>query len=886
MRRFAILSWLFLTLPAGSTQAVDYLTDIKPLLTRKCSACHGAIRQEAGMRLDAAVLILRGSDRGAVIEPGDSAGSLLIQRVTDPEDRMPPEGEGEAFTEEQINLLKAWIDGGAPPPANEEIQESPADHWSYQAPRKPPVPDVADAQWARNPIDAFIAAAHQGHGLQRNPRASRTALLRRVYLDLIGLPPTHVQQAAFLADKGDDAFENVVDRLLDSSQYGERWGRHWMDIWRYADWYGRRGSGEIRYSMRHIWRWRDWIIESLNADKGYDQMILEMLAGDEIAPTDPDVLRATGFVGRNWYKFNREIWMQNVVEHTSVAFLAVTMKCARCHDHKYEPIAQQEYYQLRSFFEPHDVRTDPLPGEPDVLKDGVSRVYDKELTKATYLFVRGDERQPDEDHPLSPAVPAIFGEIEISPSALDVPIEAYYPALQSTAIEARLAKQCEQVEQLAAEVSQSTDGNDPHEPHMLKLARLKWAAAQAELASFESRMIAEQSKYGIARAADPAVLSRAAANAERQAGFAQAEFAVAEAEHEQLLVEQKVHDDEQGRTEALTSAKESVDEARQKLTEARSLLSNTDNSYTPLGEVYPTSSSGRRLELARWITSGKNPRTARVAINHIWKRHFGRALVLSVTNFGLAGTRPSHPELLDWLACELFENRWSMKHIHRLIVASNTYRLSSATHGDNSNNTLDFNNKYLWRANSQRMESELIRDSMLHLSGSLDPTIGGPELDESLGQSSTRRSLYFRVTPDNKMELMELFDLANPNQCYERHESVLPQQALAMWNSEVAMRSSRLLAGKLTDQFGNDRPDDFLRTAFEQTLSRRPTVDECRLCEQFLRQQVELFAGTEQLTAHPPTGESSSKPAEAPWQRARENLVQVLFNHNDFVTIR
>jgi hypothetical protein len=244
----------------------------------------------------------------------------------------------------------------------------------FEPVRRPPVPTPRDPAWARNPIDAFLAVEHEKQNLTPRPEAPRAVLLRRVYLDLTGLPPTREELHAFLADTSPDAYEKVVARLLDSPHYGERWGRHWMDVWRYSDWAGY--GAEVRESQPHIWRWRDWIIESLNADKGYDRMVQEMLAGDELAPADPDTLRATGFLVRHWYVFNRNTWLDNVVEHTAKAFLGVTLNCARCHDHFYDAIRQEEYYQVRAFFEPYAVRTDRLPGQPDRTRAGLVRAYD------------------------------------------------------------------------------------------------------------------------------------------------------------------------------------------------------------------------------------------------------------------------------------------------------------------------------------------------------------------------------------------------------------------------------------------------------------------------------------------------------------------------------
>ncbi|MBI5760180.1 MAG: DUF1549 domain-containing protein, partial [Planctomycetales bacterium] len=426
--------------------------------------------------------MLRGGSRGAVIVPGKSDDSLLVDAITgDAGFRMPPENEGKALSADEIDRIKRWITDGARHPDDEQPAVDPKQYWSYlpvkrptipprpgkgrgaggeghSAPASPPksspatrgplTPTLSPNEEREHPIDAFIAAEQAQRGLTSSPPADPAVILRRVYLDLIGLPPTRDELRAFLADPSDAAYEKVVNKLLASPQYGERWGRHWMDVWRYSDWYGSRGGNEIRYSQRHIWRWRDWIIESLNADKGYNQMVVEMLAGDELAPGDPNVVRATGFLGRNWYKFDRNVWMFETVEQTAQAFLGLTMKCARCHDHKYDPIAQRDYYRFRAFFEPHDVRTDPLSGnlatDKDatlglVLKEGVSQVFDKQLDVPTYLFARGDNRNPVKEEPLTPAVPAAFGfdAPEIKPVTLS--LEAANPYLRPTVVEGLLA---------------------------------------------------------------------------------------------------------------------------------------------------------------------------------------------------------------------------------------------------------------------------------------------------------------------------------------------------------------------------------------------------------------------------------------------------------------
>ena len=387
---------------ATSAPPVDYAREIKPMLAARCTSCHGAVRQKAGLRLDTAELARRGGDGGPSVVPGKSGESLLILRVTasDGLDRMPPENEGVGLSEREITLLRSWIKQGAKAPP-EPTPVDPRKHWAYQPPARATPPPPADATRARNPIDAFLAAGYQARGLRPSPPARKDLWLRRVCLDLIGLPPTHEALQAFLADRSSAAENRVVDRLLADPRHGQRWGRHWMDVWRYSDWYGL--GDEIRYSHPHIWRWRDWIVAALNADKGYDRMIEEMLAGDEVAPDDLATVGATGFLVRNWDIFNRNAWLASTVEHTARAFLGVTIQCARCHDHKYDPISQADYYRFRAFFEPYHIRIDRVPGEPDRTKAGLSRAFDDFLDTPTYLFVRGDEAAPDKTRALRPA---------------------------------------------------------------------------------------------------------------------------------------------------------------------------------------------------------------------------------------------------------------------------------------------------------------------------------------------------------------------------------------------------------------------------------------------------------------------------------------------------
>jgi hypothetical protein len=387
------------------------------------------------------------------------------------------------------------------------------------------------------------------------------------------------------------------------------------------------------------------------------------------------------------------------------------------------------------------------------------------------------------------------------------------------------------------------------------------------------------------------MLAIAAAKAERQAAVARVEQDVLEAELNLLAVQLTTHANDDTKKKAIADAETKRTAATKTFETAKANAAKEDGNYTPLGPSYPSTSTGRRLALARWIVDPRNPRTARIAVNHIWLRHFGQALVPSVANFGLNGERPSHPEMLDWLAAELMDHGWSMKHVHRLIVLSNTYRQTSIPAASSSRDAdADPDNRFLWHMNSRRMESEVVRDSVLSVAGQLDLTQSGPEIPEADGQTTHRRSLYFRSTPNEKMQFLELFDQANPNECYRRQESVMPQQALALGNSALLLNQSRLLAKSVSDEVGladeSPRVAAFIHAAFEHVLSRPPRAEEVAVCERFLRTNTDLHLSGSKTAFSAASGPNVTAAASDPHQRARENLIHVLFSHNDFVTIR
>ncbi len=726
------------------------------------------------------------------------------------------------------------------------------------------VPEVRNKAWVRNPIDAFIARQHEEHKLLPQTEAARDLLVRRLYLDLIGMPPTLEEMSRIDQDEQQltAGMSDLVDRLLADPRHGERWGRHWMDVWRYSDWWGL--GKELRNSQKHVWHWRDWIIESLNADVPYDEMVRQMLAADELYPNDLSRLRATGFLARNYFYFNRDHWMDETVEHVSKAFLGLTINCAKCHDHKFDPFPQKDYYRLRAFFEPYHVRLDKVPGEVDLERDGIPRVFDGRLDVPTYLYVRGDEKKPDKSNVILPGVPSFlsFQEMKIQP--VDLPVESWQPERRPWVVEAYLKAARDRL----AAARKAGPGGSKQGGDELLVAELALAVAEADLQSVASRVEASRAVWA---KRDERAKAEEAVRAEHRLAAAKARHHVAEA---RLRLTRATADKKPAIEKELTQAKEALAKAEKTAAgpvgssqtftpfegarwSATRFLSSTQNDPAV---PFPPRSTGRRKALAGWITDARNPLTARVAVNHLWARHLGTGLVPTVFDFGLHGTRPTNPALLDFLATELVQGGWSMKRIHRLIVTSATYRQSSSSKGREANLARDPDNVRSWRRSAIRLEAEVVRDSICHLAGTLDLTRGGPPVPAQ-GQSN-RRSIYFFHSNNERNVFLTTFDAASVRECYRRDQSIVPQQALALTNSSIVLDAARLVAERLSA----DKPDDalFVRRAFRAVLGVSPSDPE----------------------------QAASLKALADWRKlpdaavARANLVAVLFNHNDFVTLR
>jgi len=799
---------------------------------------------------------------------------------------MPPEGDGEPLTSEQVALVAAWIAAGAPAPADEQPESSPADHWAFQPRVRPAVPAVTNAAWVRNPIDAFLSQAHHEQGLSPQPEASRATLVRRVHLDLIGLPPEPGLIAEIETTTATDWYEQLVERLLADPRHGERWGRHWMDVWRYSDWWGL--GEEHRNSQKHIWHWRDWIVESLNADLPYDEMLRQMLAADELYPDDPAKLRATGYLARNFFVYNRHQWLDETVEHVGKGLLGLTMNCSKCHDHKYDPIPQADYYKLRAFFEPYHVRLDLVPGEADLSRDGIPRVFDGAADAPTYLFVRGEESRPDRSRAIPPGVPdfVAFRALSITPVLL--PKVASEPERQPWVAEAHVASARRAVAAAEEALAKVEAGNDT------TVAEAKRAVARASCTSLERRIDAARARWEweeLKTGGDQPPLVRGLA---RSAVRAERELAVARARQKLVEVEGRkktAADDPKGAIAAeLTVAQGELESA---LTE----VDTTDEAFTPLvgaawvqthfngakGKdpvvAFPSVSSGRRRALAEWITDPRHPLTSRVAVNHIWLRHMGQPLVTTMFDFGRKGNAPLHPQLLDWLASELVDSGWSMKHLHRLIVTSAAYRMASSPVGGDTTAARDPDNRFLWRWEGIRLESQAVRDCMLSIAGTLDLSMGGPPVLAPEQAGSRRRSLYFFHSNIDRNRFLTAFDEADVKECYRRDQSIVPQQALALSNAALVHDAAAAivdrLAGASSGESSTASPLDdsaFTVRAFVAVLGRRPTAAETAVC-------------LESLAAWRGQGPADETAAPA-GDHSRKQLVWSLLNHTEFLTIR
>ena len=817
--RWFVLLLIALTVPPCSA-AVDYTREIKPLLREHCYKCHGAQQQKSDLRLDTAAFALRGGENGPAFKPRMSAESLIIRTVRGTHDsiaqmpyKKPP------LTTSQIDLLAKWIDEGAQAPSNEQPES--ARHWAFVPPQRPGIPDIQNRKSKiQNPIDAFILARLEQEKFSPSSEADRATLIRRVSLDLVGLPPEPHQVDAFVNDKSPDAYEKLVERLLDSPHYGERWGRWWLDAARYAD-----SNGYSIDAPRQIWKYRDWVVAALNRDMPFDQFALWQLAGDlldtnSLPPRTPSVepLVATGF-NRNT-QINQEggidpeqFRVESVMDRVNTfgtVFLGLTIGCAQCHDHKFDPITQREYYQLYAFFN-NTVQDGHGSGTPGGMLE-----FRNEFDSAESVEKELEEARAE--------------------------LERYLDTKGSAVTKWEQSLTDEERTKLKAPVKAAL--NTAWSERKVEQKRAVYAAFRPDDAEFKSRNSKVAALEKNKRKPVTTLVMRELAKPRETHVFTKGDFT----------------------------------------RPADKVLPNVLAALHPVRDSGGTNALLSRLDLARWIADPANPLTARVIVNRVWQQYFGRGLVETENDFGTQGSLPSHPELLDWLACEfkgsesgevreksrtndatlpsrLTPRPWSLKHLHRLIVTSATYRQSSKTRPELA--TIDPNNKLLARQSRLRLDAEVIRDVALSASGLLSHKIGGPPVyppqpdgvmalgqvkrtwTPSTGEDRYRRALYthwWRATPH---PALAVFDAADGfSACTRRIRSNTPLQALTLLNDQqfyefAEALATRVLKGSFTS---GDGPIDY---AFRLCLARKPNPTEKQRLQQLVQQQIAQEAGDE-----------------------------------------
>ena len=805
---------------AQPTRPVDFARDVAPLLAR-CVTCHGPQVQQNGLRLDDRESALKGGKTGPVILPGRGAASRLILRVSGAKGLMAMPPTGEKLTPQEVVLLRYWIDQGAKwTSAAKAPGRHP--HWAFQPLRRPPVPA------GRRPVDAFILARLEKEGLKPSPEAPRSTLLRRLSLDLTGLPPTLDELAQFLADTRPDAYERQVDRLLASPHYGEKWARHWLDLARYAD----SDGYEKDWARPWAWRYRHWVIDALNRDLPFDQFTIQQIAGDLLPHPTVDERVATGFhrntlTNREGGVSNEQFRFENTVDRAvtvATVWLGLTMGCAQCHDHKYDPLPQRDFYRFYAFFdslEEADIDA-PLPGElgPWLRK----RAEYEDQRRALLVQYRIPELQPEWERQMLEA--------------------AAHPGQRT---DWDLAWDC---------LLKLTEGGDGEKI----LRKAPEARTPREREVLTTHFIRNY------------------------------HFAVGRKNYDELKfgeLDKKLRDLYAAYPQ-LSQAPTVAEEPAPRRTHLR-----LRGDYKNLGpEVEPgtpavlpplaASGHATRLELARWLVSPENPLTARVVVNRMWQELFGQGLVRTPEDFGTQGARPTHPELLDWLACEFIERGWSMKQMHRLIVTSATYRQTSDTRPELDSK--DPANTLLARQSRLRLPAELIRDAALAAAGLLDTRVCGRSVRppqppgvaelayansvkwaESDGADRYRRGLYIHFQRTTPYPLLVNFDAPKSTvTACRRIRSNTPLQALNLLNDPVFVEAAQALAHRILVE----APPSFearLARACQLTLARQPEPREIARLRRYYEQQAGLA--------------SPNSKALAPWT----GVASVLLNLDEFI---
>ncbi len=880
----SIIAVMHLAATPAAAAPLDFDRDIWPIFESRCIGCHGAKQQKSSLRLDSRSKILTGGDTGPAIVPGDAAGSLLIELVTAKEDegRMPPESE--ALTPEQIGLLKQWIQEGAIWPNSREPEKTPP-HWAFEQVRKPATPVVAElAGVSTNPIDAFVAAKLHEAELALSPPADPRTYLRRVTLDLTGLPPTPEELNAFIKRCGPagavtaDAAAAIADQLLESPRYGERWAQHWLDVIRYAD-----TTGYEKNRIRtNAWPFRDYVIGAFNSDLPYNEFVRQQLAGDVLG-VDP----ATGFLVTPPYPEPIEVGQEpaaiaatrfnaidEVIQNVSSAMLGMSIACARCHDHKFDPVSAHDYYRLAANFAGLQFaeRSWETGNAPEAERQQLMKRLN-EYRAQLRDFPNAQETEPTKVTEVYSPVRARWVRMTITQTA----DAKQAPGLDEVEVWQAAESKLPVVNLAAASrggvirTSGNGDGVESRDDHLndgkygakslwvsdtlhkqgpswivielpepATIDRLTWSRDPPELDLKFTRMQLRSPKaYTIEVAEKPGDWRM-----------------VAREPREDSLPE---NDGERRRTiesQFAQGAKRLSDLSTVfagsfATPETMHVLRRGDPSQ-PKEPVSPggietlggydlaldAKEQERRLALADWLVDPAHPLTSRVIVNRVWQHHFGIGIVATPSDFGTQGERPSHPELLDWLAADFMEHGWSLKRLHRQICTSATYRQSS-TPGAKAME-IDGQTRLLWRYPPRRLEAEAIRDSILALSGSLDLKMGGPGINiydnkrfgaewrplDDPGENSWRRTIYLLRVRGADDGLFKAFDVPDCGQVRaKRSSSTTPLQALNLFNSPFVIKHSQVLAKRVQQEAGDD-PERQIDRLFELVLLRAPDQDE------------------------------------------------------------
>jgi len=1006
-------------LPAALDRTVDYLKEIKPLLRKSCYSCHGQEKQEAGLRLDVRKHAFQGGDGGPVVIPGKAGTSsllVLVAGLDEDRGRMPPDGEGTPLTEEEVAILRSWVDQGASwPEGVDEVATS--DHWAFQPLRRPELPKVKHGDWVRNPIDRFVLARLEKEGLRPSPAANRSTLIRRLSIDLLGLLPSPDQVEDFLADTRPDAYERLVEEVLQSRHYGERWGRHWLDLARYAD-----SDGYEKDRVRpHAWRYRNWVIEALNKDMPFDQFSINQIAGDMVPAAGIDVRVASGFHRNTLHNTEggtdqEEDRVKKTVDRINTfgtIWMGLTIGCAQCHSHKYDPISHREYYSMYAFFNninEADIGA-PTPAE-QASYERARQAFDAEHVKFTWPLTEYETNGLPEAQQawepvalanalewqtLQPAsVKSAHGaELAVQP---DHSILATGPNEKSDIYTIETTLSGGSLRAIRLEVlpheslpmkgpGRAENGNfvlttltvsthpleGEQEPQVLNMKRAfadfsqeSWGVEQAindkpadgwavspqfgkrHVAVFElaepvtqkgglklTITLHQQYETGEAHNLGHFRLSATASPAELALEGLDAKIVAAlgkdvgdRDEAEGKLITDYFHsiDPEYKRLQAAVT-EHAASGPKLSETKAQAVLEGDPRqanihlrgnfltkgvavSAETIAILPPIKSRDQqvdRLDLANWLFSDENPLTARVTVNRIWYRYFGRGLVNSIDDLGSQGDRPSHPDLLDWLAVEFQQGGWRMKQIHRLITTSAAYRQSSAFRDDLTK--VDPLNILLARQTRLRVEAEVIRDMALDASDLLSQKIGGPSVrppqpteyssltyagsakwNTSGGEDRYRRGLYTFFQRTSPYPMLITFDAPDSNTCVARRQtSNTPLQALTIWNDPVFVECAQALGRRIMgEQRAGENADQTVARRVEYallvSLSRRATPEELEVLVEYYQQQRELLTerpeAAKQIAGPLPVVEGADMAELAAWVV----LGRVILNLDEFIS--